>query len=1137
MIMICATQLTIGLIRQNVSLGSATGEPSQSKQIATGTSSTSAVPETNSAQSQVNSNRMIAGGNDLRQISPLSDPPSFTQHIMCKDHDLFYNPIDPTTTFSPGDKQAECLITVSVSSTIEYRWYYRDNSSNTWISCWNWSAAADGGYYYAGYLLIDGYWPGVNYPKAYKVDIYLDGVYSFSDFFEVTNGGLESPRMCEIINADGSMVNVKSRFTVGIDTEAYHALKFDNMAYFNEETNYCHNFTTVWIQPDGTPYKIHSSSFDDYKNNKTSLDCWRYGLVSDDFIIINSTTPIGNWRVDVYADSYFNGTQIPYGPIATTPFIVGNQTVAKWTFMVYLDGDNSLVNQSIDVFLKLAAVNSSSDVNVIVQMDKSLDQNVTYGNWTTCKRFVIQKGMTPTAQNAVQDVGEVDIGDPGTLHDFLNWSISNYPADRFFLVLWDHGAGCMGLCFDEAFGNDNLTLPRLTQAFTGLPVIMDDVLIDGCSMSMAEVAYQIKDFANVLIGPESLGWSPAPYDAYLTSLVSNTSISSQDIAQDVVFDYIRWSYPVMDIPNATMFATDLNSQVQLTTAVEDFAAVLRQDENLFHDQIALARSLALGYTGPFEVSGQAQFGYYIDLESFAQLINANIPDQKLRNASAELTNAIDSAMIAGENKNDAESKGLAIFYPDGLAKYDEFSDQYEKIAFGVDTGWDSFLKYDLSEWHMLTVKVNYAQIAVNVDGDNYTANDGKIQVFLQTGSHNVSVPWTYVTASDSHEVFLQWNDSSTSNPRTLVLTRDFNVEADFNAEYRLIVSTDFGVTSPPIGAHWFENGSHVDIYSISPDVVSGENYNWSGWIEKGFSNLTLSDNSTYITIEGALNITADLRHMYYLNVTSEHGSPAPGGGWFDAGAPIDESVSSPESGTEGTQYLCTGWTGTGSVPASGNASAIAFNLDNPSEIKWSWKTQYRLDVNTDPNGLTPLPTVSPQILWCDAQTNVTFTAQQVNGYAFQYWSAGSTTWGAGVNPITFAIDQPYTVTAHYTRAQAWWEIIARPDVLQAALALVGTFLTVGLLGGAWLRSRKHRSTLKNILAEIDDVYLKFKTQRQTCEEELLKLRNALLERFTEGKISEGNYEIIEKRIDKYVKELSEAEDKKKQAGDRHQQTL
>ncbi len=726
------------------------------------------------------------------------------------------------------------------------------------------------------------------------------------------------------------------------------------------------------------------------------------------------------------------------------------------------------------------------------------------------------------------------MGDPNTLRDFLNWTITNYPADHFFLVLWDHGAGCMGLCFDETSGNDNLTLPRLTQAFTGLPVIVDDVLIDACGMSMAEVAYQITDFANILIGPEGLGWSPGPYDDYVTSLVDNVSTSPRDFAGEIVIDYIRWSYRAMDIPNATMFATDLNMQANLVTAIDDFAAILKHDESLYHDEISLARSQSLGYTGPFEIAGKQQFGYYIDLQNFTQLANEHIPDQKLRNAALELTRAVDSAIIAGQNKNDPESEGLAIFYPDTKGKYDEFSDQYEKNGFAEDTQWSSFLKYDLSEWHALTVETDHLNIPVNVDGDNYTADgNGRVQVFLQDGFHNVTVPAVFATAPDSREVFLQWNDSNTSNPRTLLVNGELNLEAEYMAQYRLIISTNFGTTEPPVGKYWVNNGSTMEISAISPDVVSDESYNWSGWIQRGFSNLTIVENSTSIRLDGPLNVTADLKHMYYLKVNSEHSSPMPPEGWYEAGEVINESITSPDSGTEGTRYICTGWTGTGSVTAIGNASGTTFTLNAPSTIQWQWKTQYYLAATTDPAGLAPQPIISPQTAWCDEQTMVTFTAQQINGYVFRYWSAGSTTWDIGVNPINFTIDKPYDVVAHYDHAHAWWEVLARTDVLQSLLALVGTFLTVGLLSGAWLRSRRRRNVLKTFLAEIDDVYFKFKTQRQKCEEELFRLRNTILEGFTEGKITEDNYGIIDKRIDKYMKELLEADGKEKAHSDAH----
>jgi hypothetical protein len=59
------------------------------------------------------------------------------------------------------------------------------------------------------------------------------------------------------------------------------------------------------------------------------------------------------------------------------------------------------------------------------------------------------------------------------------------------------------------------------------------------------------------------------------------------------------------------------------------------------------------------------------------------------------------------------------------------------------------------------------------------------------------------------------------------------------------------------------------------------------------------------------------------------------------------------------------------------------------------------------------------------------------------------------------------------------------------------------------------------LDEIDDVYLRFKTNPRICEEELYRLRNTILEGLTDGKITEEDYAILDRKIDKYMKELQE----------------
>jgi KaiC/GvpD/RAD55 family RecA-like ATPase len=978
--------------------------------------------------------------------------------MMCKDHDIHYNPINPTTIFRPSDTKAECLTTVTINDTIEFRWFYRSNSSKDWISCYNWSERAifAGEYYYEGHLLIAGYWPGSHYPRAYRVDVYLDGSPSFSDFFEVTNGGLNSPRTCENVEANGDPVNLKSRFTIGTDTEVYHYLRFDRIAYFNEQLGCCHNFTTAWIQPDGSTYKTYSDSFPDYKDTNITWNYWKYNTTCD-YININSSTPVGSWKVEVYLDSYLSiNVSTRYGPIATTPFTVESGTAADWTFMVYLDGDNSLEDAGIATFLKIASVGSSQQVNIVVQMDRNAGQDDTYSNWTDCKRFYVTKGMTPTPENATADLGEVDMGNPGTLNDFVNWTINNYPANYYCLVLWDHGAGCMGFCWDVTSASNYLSLPDLSQALSGLPVIVDAVLIDACSSGMAEVAYQIKDYANVLVGPEGLGYGPAPYDFYLSSLTSNPWMSPNTFASEIVKDYMIWCSSIPEIQNATMSATDLTKVTSLIEAADDFAIELKKKETPHHKEIGLARNLTEGYPGPIA----NQTGYYIDLYHFAQLGYQYVFDEELQNAANQLMISIGNATIKEAHKSDLDSHGLSIFYPDEKEKYESYESVYSKTSFAIDTSWDEFVKYDLSGC-VLTIRTPYSGIPIKVDEESYTTDaHGKIQVFLLPAYHTVNATTSVIIGSDSRGVFVQWNDTNTLNPRPLLVSGALTLEAQYETQYRLIMDASFGSVNPSIGEHWYKAGTLVNIQASTQNPNSDEQYTWLGWTGVGISGYSGMTNSTSISMDGPINETAAWKHEYYLTVASPYGPPTPTSGWCEANKSFNVSVTSPVSGPAGTQYVSIGWNGTGSVFAFGTNTSVTFTMGKASNITWNWKVQYQLAVYTDPAGLSPQPDISPPGIWYDIGTQVTCTAQNISEKVFDHWTVNGTDLSRGINPMNVTMDRPYEIYAHYVRAPTWWENLFSFTGFQIILGFAGIALAVVLARTAWMRNIRRKEIMK-----------------------------------------------------------------------------
>jgi len=1178
--------------------------------------------------------RLSQENHETQQPSQLSDPPSFSRHLMCKGFDLAWNPIEPTTIFRPSDISAVCLTTVSINETIEFKWNYRSNSSRDWVSCYNWNKTTTipGTYPFAGWLNISGFWPGHNYPKAYKVDVHLDSSPSpaFSEFFEITNGGLNSPRICKGFDVNGNPINITSRFTKGVDTKAYHYLRFDKIAYLNEELGICHNFTTVWVQPNGSVYKTYSANFTDYKDTDLNRNYWEYNYTRNNYIDIDTSTPAGSWKVEVYLDTYcFNNISQSYGPVATTPFTVGSAPVKDWTFMVYLDADNNLEEAGIDLFLKLSSVGATDDVNVVVQMDRIPGYDSRYGAWTDVKRFNVTKGLTPTAANATEWISEnlANMGDPNTLRDFVNWATINYPANYYFLALWDHGAGYVGTCFDYTSG-DYLTLPEISQALSGLQAIIDVVFLDACSMSMTEVAYQIKDYANVLIGPEGLGYQPAPYENYLTDLTSDPSTLPTAFAEKVVTRYVNWCNSRSDITNATMAATDLTKITTLMAAIDDFATKLKEKETPYlslllssHDQIILARNLTEEHVGPYT----GDTGNYTDLYHFAQLARQLVLDEELQDAADQVMTAfsVGNTIIKAANKSCANSHGLSIFFPKRRGQgYNSLETEYNKTDFAKDSTWDKFVKYHVSGC-ILTIKTPFPGISAKIDEKPFATDvNGTIRVFVLPNSYTINVATPISTGPNSRESFARWSDLDPSNPRTLLVNAALTLVAEYETQYYVTIdqsgstatvnaSIDTVTVDLPQSLWWTKGSMHNVSVALTANAASDIRYKFTQWNDSSSNSLkaiTVTGSTTYtayyktqcrvvfsqtgvgfdfegtvVTIDGtgynttllpvplwwdngsahtftfrsplvvvpnakqyAWNYTNGLssqeseqitvstpgdivgnyrtQYLYYLAVTSLYGTLTPTSGWFEAGKPITVSVTSPVSGPTGTRFVSTGWTGTGSIPASGTTASVTFTFDQPSSITWTWKTQYLLTVHTDPAGISPEPSVSPAGPWFDNDTQVTCTAQKIDGRLFERWTVDGTSWDVGVNPITIVMNEPSEATAHYIRETAWWETLLRPDIVQVILGAVGIVVSVAFVGIAWVRTRRGRGVVKAFLTEIDNVYSRLKDNPSECEKQLSMLRNTILEGVTDGKITQESYEVMNTRIDKCLEELHKKRD-------------
>jgi hypothetical protein len=242
------------------------------------------------------------------------------------------------------------------------------------------------------------------------------------------------------------------------------------------------------------------------------------------------------------------------------------------------------------------------------------------------------------------------------------------------------------------------------------------------------------------------------------------------------------------------------------------------------------------------------------------------------------------------------------------------------------------------------------------------------------------------------------------------------VDPDFTGTVVTVDSVNYAIGGLP-HSFWWDNSSSHSFAFQSPLIVTANNKQYVWTSTTGLSVLQ----SGTVPVSSSGSVIGNYKTQYYLTVTSPYDSPTPTSGWFDSGALVTASVTSPASGPVDTRYVCTGWTGAGSVPASGTGSSVTFTINQQSAVTWNWKTQYLLAVATYPGALSPQPTRDPageagpaNVWWYDASTGVTLTAQTVSGYTFNYWDIKGVSQGTGVNPISVTMGASNEAIAHYT---------------------------------------------------------------------------------------------------------------------------
>jgi hypothetical protein len=438
---------------------------------------------------------------------------------------------------------------------------------------------------------------------------------------------------------------------------------------------------------------------------------------------------------------------LPTNTARPTRAPVSGQTGQKWLVMLYQDADDQVLEQDIFVDLNEAETVGSTDrVTIVAQLDRYKGAFQGDGNWTSARRYLVTKDNDLNAIHSqmVADLGEVDMADSGTLVDFVTWAMKSYPADRYMLVLSDHGMGWPGGWSDadpndgdsgkapliSALNGDFLYLSDIDKALgqisqqTGVSKL-DIIGLDACLMSQLEVYAALQPHAHIAVASEevepSLGWA---YAGFLQKLVDNPDMSSQQLATEIVNSYVNQDLRIVDDQarqdflrqgspmggffgvssvtadqlarqigrDGTLTAVDLDSLPALMTQFNNFAYILQNEDQ---SVVATARDYAQSYTSIF---GKQSGPSYLDMGNFVQLVAKEANSSEVTQAANGVVAAMNTSIVAEKHGSGKPgSTGIAIYFPNSTMYRSPYTgpQSYNLIAerFVKSSLWDDFLAF------------------------------------------------------------------------------------------------------------------------------------------------------------------------------------------------------------------------------------------------------------------------------------------------------------------------------------------------------------------------------------------------------------------------------------------------------------
>lgn len=401
----------------------------------------------------------------------------------------------------------------------------------------------------------------------------------------------------------------------------------------------------------------------------------------------------------------------------------------EWTIMLYMNGKSNVEPFVFEDVNELEAVGSTPEIAVVAEVGRAGDASVDEaagGSWSGARIYYIEKDSDAKVVTSpvLSSIPKLDMGDYKEVVKFTSWAKAKYPARKYALIIWDHGWGWLdpkrGATWKSPLSrsishdfttNNYIRTEEMRPMMRGVGKV-DFYASMACFMQLAEVAYEMRDYADVVVGSEEVIQLPSfDFTAFLTRLNAKPHSSSEEAGKYLVDTFKDfYSRPdMLDMLAQTKYGTQLSAlRINRFGAFMDRldawarAAVKLGDDNAIRKAKEGVLRMEVGDEG---TDPAKLIAFYADLGNFIELYNRNLADAPASAAvkakGQSLLSFMDNELVIRNTgfskdrtgKDYSVAHGISIDIPGQPGTLIEMENKYSDLSFAKDSFWPQFRAY------------------------------------------------------------------------------------------------------------------------------------------------------------------------------------------------------------------------------------------------------------------------------------------------------------------------------------------------------------------------------------------------------------------------------------------------------------